>query len=346
MPQPANTPTQARVVSPLSIERMRLRRYDSEPLIIKQIDTPVGNFYSFLVSYRSDGLKVFARINVPVGNVPSQGFPVVVFAHGHSPNPLDLNYFQRPYYETWTNAYAQAGFLTVMPGYRGHGVIDGKEAQGKEYVDWFAGLHLASPFYAIDVLNLVAGLSTLTTWHWERFEVHLNSPNIIDDKNLFLAAHSLGGDVALKILTVTDIFRAASIWAGVTASLRQVADFYSRYDFPETATKQQLEAAIQKNWEKINAVASAMPFVDIDTTNGFFYLDNMKTPLLLHQGTGDYAVDPQWSVALHEKLQKLGKDCTLNLYENNDHELSLDDGHRTAIERDVEFFKNHLRKEI
>jgi hypothetical protein len=30
------------------------------------------------------------------------------------------------------------------------------------------------------------------------------------------------------------------------------------------------------------------------------------------------------------------------LYENNDHELSLDDGHQIAIERDVAFFKKHL----
>jgi len=343
--QPANTKTRTAVVSPLSIERLRLRKYEAQLAFIKEMMVAQHDFRAFLASYRSDGLKVFARLNLPCGEIPARGFPVVVFAHGASPNPLDPNYFQRPYYEAWINAYTRAGFATIMPGYRGHGVIDGQEAQGKEYVEWFANLHLATPFYAIDVLNLLAGLADIPAFEWHKVGIESPTSPMLDTDSLFLAAHSMGAEVALKVLTVTSSFKASSLWAGVTADIRDVVRFYTRYDVPETATEQQIEAAIQANWEQVNSVSSAMPFINIKTTNGFFYLENLASPVILHQGTGDYAVDPTWAIALHEKLQKLGKDSTLYLYEGNDHEFSLNNGHHIALERDVAFFKNYLQKE-
>jgi dipeptidyl aminopeptidase/acylaminoacyl peptidase len=229
-----------------------------------------------------------------------------------------------------------------MPGYRGHGVIDGEKAAGLEYFKEYSPLHLATSFYAVDVLNMLAGLSSL-----ELPQDGSHKTNLIDPANLFLAAHSMGGDVALKVLAVTDLFRAASIWAGVCASIEDVAAFYAKYEIDESKSEKPLETAIREINEKIQRAVSAEPFLldKASETNGCFYLENITAPVILHQGTGDYAVDPNWSVALYEKLKKLGKDSTLYLYEGNDHELSLNDEHHLAIERDVAFFKDHLKKE-
>jgi dipeptidyl aminopeptidase/acylaminoacyl peptidase len=81
---------------------------------------------------------------------------------------------------------------------------------------------------------------------------------------------------------------------------------------------------------------------DINALNGLFYLDDLVTPMILHHGTQDTSVPSVWSVNLHAKLNELGKESTLHLYEGNDHELSLKNEHLTALERDVIFFSKHM----
>jgi hypothetical protein len=36
----------------------------------------------FSVSFRYDGLRQYARVDVPLGAMPADGYPVVVFLHG------------------------------------------------------------------------------------------------------------------------------------------------------------------------------------------------------------------------------------------------------------------------
>ena len=330
------------VHSPLSVKGLRHRSYRSQLSVIKEI-TGYEGFRAFLLSYESDGLEVFARVNIPEGDVPPHGFPVVVFAHGFSPNPKDPDYFQRPYYETWVNAYVQQGNLVIMPGYRGHGVIDGREAGGSEYIDKYSSLNLTSPFYAVDVLNLVAALPSLSLLNLN--EPGISFPNIplADTKNVFLSAHSMGGDIALIVLAVNQQFKAASIWAGVCADVKDVTAFYTRYYLNEHKSETPFETAFAAEWGKVTSAAQAEPFLlgDVNQANGFYALENISAPLILHQGMADTAVSPEWLVNLHNRLQELGKLSTLHLYDSNDHELSLNEAHPLAIQRDVEFFNAH-----
>lgn len=333
-------------VSPLSIPGLRLRKYYSQPSLIEEIYGRNNCFRSFLVVYRSDGLNLYARINIPTGGIPAQGFPVVVFLHGYSPDPLDPEYFQRSYYEAWVNAYADAGYIVIMPGYRGHGVVNGKKADGSEYIDSYSHLYLTSPFYAVDVLNLLAGLAQLSALDWGAFGFLLRSQQLADQNNLFLAAHSMGGDVALAVLAVSPCFKAASIWAGVCAHIHAVADFYTRYEINASNPAALFAPAFQEKWEKITSVVKNEPFnlMNIDAANGYFYLENVTAPLILHHGTGDTAVPVEWSLRLYQALKDLGKDTSLYLYDGNNHEIGLNNQHPVAIARDVAFFNQNMHK--
>jgi dipeptidyl aminopeptidase/acylaminoacyl peptidase len=340
------TSTRRPSVSPLSIAGLRRRKYHAELSLEKEFEGYEKGFRSFLVSYPSDGLKVFARINIPEGKVPGQGFPVIVFAHGFSPNPQDPDYFQRPYYETWLNAYSQAGFIVIMPGYRGHGLIDSKRAEGGDTIDKYADLFLTSPFYAVDVLNLVADLPAISCLDWEKYGLQRPSKKLVDNNNLFLAAHSMGGEVALMILAVKDCFNAASIWAGVTASLEDVARFYTQYEIAATKSKVPFEIVFREKWRKISIAAKAAPFQldNFNAWNGLFSLQNLTTPVLIHHGTGDTSVPVEWSLQLDAELKNMGKESTLFLYKGNNHELSLKDENIAALERDVIYFRKHFKK--
>ncbi|MCX6038794.1 MAG: prolyl oligopeptidase family serine peptidase [Chloroflexi bacterium] len=188
-------------------------------------------------------------------------------------------------------------------------------------------------------------IQTISSINWGEFGLYPQSPRLVDDNNIFLAVHSMGGDIALTVLTANDNFNAASIWAGVTAGIEDVANFYTKYEVSENKSEIPLETAIERKWEKINSAAKAAPFMleDINAMNGLFYLENPAAPVVIHQGTQDPSVHAEWSVNLHEELKKLGKESTLYLYEGNDHELSLNNEHRVAIERDVIFFQKHFK---
>jgi dipeptidyl aminopeptidase/acylaminoacyl peptidase len=330
-------------ISPFSVEGLRGRKYHSRLSFIKEFKGETGS-RAFLGSYESDGLKIFARVNIPAGKVPPRGFPVVIFAHGFSPNPSDPEYFQRPYYEEWINAYTRKGYLTIMPGYRGHGVIDGETAGGGEYIKKYSSVYLTSPFYAVDMLNFMTALPSIKELDWAGMNICLPSQNLADEKNIFLSAHSMGGDIALILLAVNQQFKAASIWAGVCAGVKDVAAFYTRYALEEKKSHKTFEVAFEEEWNNVTSAAKAEPFLleDVNDANGFFFLQDIKTPLILHQGTGDKDVSPEWSSNLYHKLTELGKPASLHLYKDNNHELSLANGHQTAIEYDVEFFKSHF----
>ena len=120
--------------------------------------------------------------------------------------------------------------------------------------------------------------------------------------------------------------------------------FYTHYYLKEHKSEKTFETAFASEWNKVTAAAQAEPFLldDVNQANGFYSLDHIDTPLILHQGMEDTAVSPEWSVNLQNRLQELCKPSTLYSYEGNNHELSLNDAHSLAIQRDVDFFKKHL----
>ena len=187
----------------LSLDALRARSYDSSLTLAADIDCPGRSegAVSQMLSYTSDGLSLYARAEVPTTPMPEGGYPVLIFAHGWigidgAPEyPFACN--ADAYYGPLVNAYADAGYVVLIPGYRGHGTVNGKPADG---IDWMAtwdnGTYLSPVFYAVDVLNILAAAPSFDA-------LNLPAPGgtaRIDLSQIHVLGHSQGGDVAAIVL--------------------------------------------------------------------------------------------------------------------------------------------------
>ena len=202
----------------LSVEALRKRRFGSVLSIETDLsNSPVAESYaqrffvagdarysSFLASYRSDGLRLYTRIDIPAGPQPRDGYPVVVFTHGwvgfEAARDFHFSYTPDSMYAEWIDAYAKAGFVVVTPGYRGHGTVKGVVADGRNSMAaWDNATYVSPILYAIDTLNLIEGLRTAERIAWPRGSG--NGKRIkLNLQRLAIAGHSQGGDVALIVL--------------------------------------------------------------------------------------------------------------------------------------------------
>jgi pimeloyl-ACP methyl ester carboxylesterase len=203
--------TNIKSLDELFISTLRDRQYGSRIHIEERLKG--DRLGTMLVSYKSDGLRVYSRIDVPASDAGEKGYPVVLFVHGWmgiDAAPTSNFYIDDDSrYDTMIRSYVDAGFVVFTPGWRGHGIVNGVAADGIEFMAaWDNGSYLSPVFYAIDVLNLVDSLPTFGA-----------APLDLDNVNLI--AHSQGGDVALIALAVAGEgsklatgISAASIWSG------------------------------------------------------------------------------------------------------------------------------------
>ncbi|MCE7939430.1 MAG: alpha/beta fold hydrolase, partial [Chloroflexi bacterium CFX6] len=186
---PTLPPTATPTPHPLAIAAMRARPYPGSDLTVEQTLAPGNGYSRQVVSYQSDGLKIYALLTVPNGEKPATGWPVVVFNHGYIP-PAQYRTTER--YVAYVDAFARNGYIVLKSDYRGHGDSEGQPRGG-----------YGSPDYTVDVLN---GMSAVRRW-----------PDA-DPGRVGMWGHSMGGYITLRSMVVTDTIRAGVIWAGVVAS--------------------------------------------------------------------------------------------------------------------------------
>ena len=153
------------------------------PLIQREplaVDEP---YAASVITYASADLRVRALVAVPRGVRPAAGFPVVVANHGYHPDPPRYGHSGdgrnlRPgdYYRDVPRWYTAAGFLVVMPDYRGHN--DSEGSPPRDPAD-------AVRDYGADVAALLDVLPQLAE---------------ADPRCVLLWGHSLGAAVTLRAL--------------------------------------------------------------------------------------------------------------------------------------------------
>ncbi len=221
----------------LSIDSLRARRYSSTIKPEQQLKTPVDYPGStFLVSYDSDGLRIYARIDIPAVAPPADGFPVLIFVHGwygrEKAPSFDFFQGEDSHYAKLVRSYLERGFVVISPALRGHGTVNGAAAEGLEFLDkWDNASYLGPMFYTIDVLNLLEGVGTLEKTDWRAWG--LADSLRLDNSRISITGHSQGGDAVLAALavsgegsTIMNPLYAGSIASGCFGPRMEQAEIY------------------------------------------------------------------------------------------------------------------------
>lgn len=309
-PPPSPTPTPTH---PLMIDVMRQQAYPGSQLTTEATLTWGPGFERFIVSYLSEGHKIYALLTIPLGEKPPEGWPVIVFNHGYIPPDV---YRTTERYEAHVEALASHGYVVLRPDYRGHGDSEGRAEGG-----------YGSPAYTVDVLNALAAVKT--------------HPDV-DPTRIGMWGHSMGGQITLRAMVVSDEIKAGVIWAGVVGSYPDLLEHWRRRSGP-TPTPDPTRRA-RGSWrrdltELYGDPAENPAFWASISPNS--YLSEISGPLQLHHGTADESVPVILSELLAQEMEAAGQYVDLWIWENDDHNLTINWGF--IMERTIQFFDEYVK---
>jgi uncharacterized protein len=296
---------------PLSIEVMREQEYPGSDLVFEQM-LPQGNGYAqYIVSYLSEGNKIYALLTIPSGERPPTGWPVIIFNHGYIPPEI---YRTTERYEAYVAAFASSGYMVLRSDYRGHGSSEGEATGG-----------YGTPDYTVDVLNGMASV--------------LRHPDA-DPNRVGMWGHSMGGHITLRSMVVSPQIKAGVIWAGVVASYPDMLEHWRRAGPTRTPNPE----STRRSWrlelaETYGSPAQNPEFWASISPNS--YVGDVAGPLQLHHGTADADVPVVLSELLVAEAQTAGVPVELYLYEGDNHNISNYWG--LAMSRSVAFFDQHVK---
>jgi len=305
---PTLTPTH-----PLMIPVMRQQEYPGSELVIEQTLETGDNYDRFVVSYLSEGHKIYALLTIPQGDPPETGWPIIMFNHGYIP-PAQYRTTER--YVDYVDGFARNGYVVFRSDYRGHGFSEGKATGG-----------YSSPAYTVDVLN---GLTSVQQY-----------PGVDPDR-VGMWGHSMGGHITVRAMVVTDTIKVGVVWAGVVVSYPDLLTRWRRNPNQPTPTPNPNSNRGRWRYEIMEIYGSPEEnptFWNSISANS--YLEDLSGPIQIHHGTADSSVPVEFATILHDELQTIGHPNELYIYEGDNHNLSL--SFNLAMERSIAYFDQVLK---
>jgi dipeptidyl aminopeptidase/acylaminoacyl peptidase len=200
--------------------------------------------------------------------------------------------------------FAENGFITVAPDFLGYADSDME-----------AGNIFESRFQTyVTAAVTLKSISSIEKW---------------DGKNIFLWGHSNGGQVALTTLEITGVSYPTILWAPVGRPFPASILYY-------------IDEAADGGKFLIDQLAGFEDTYDAEKYSLTNYLDKIKAPIEINQGTADTAVPYWWSDDLNERLTEEGVDVTYKKHPGADHNLIP--AWNNAIENSINFYSSHLEK--
>ncbi len=308
---PSITPTPPH---PLNIEYLRQQEYPGSEFVIEETLANGANYYQYIVSYPSEGLKLRALLTVPFGETPPTGWPAIVFNHGYIPPDI---YRTTERYVAYVAGFATNGYIVLRPDYRGHDQSEG-EARGA----------YGEPDYTIDVLNGLAAIRQYPA---------------ADPVRIGMWGHSMGGYITLRAMVVAADIKAGVIWAGVVGPY---PNLFNRDDFvldstPSSSFPGRGQWRLDLLEEFGTPEENSEPWAALSANN---FLGDLSGPIQLHHGTADTDVPSSVSELLYDQLTAAGLPAEFYGYPGDDHNLSI--AFSLAMQRSIQFFDRYMKGAI
>jgi len=280
-----------------TIEYLRKRDYGAGRIEQVGLLYTSQTFTRYKIRFPSDGLTLYGFVNVPSGPGP---FPMIVAIHGAVP----LDTFTDPNFQTdGFDQFAQNGYIVFHPYLRNYPPSDN-------------GDNFFRVGMTVDVLNLIA-LIKAGNGPAELFYT-------ADRDHIGLWGYSMGGEIALRVLTVTEDVKATVLYSslsgdeGKNAALLYQLSSDPAYQLELSMPPEQLEQISPSN----------------------FYRD-ITSAVQLYHGTVDSVVPISFAQETCTALQAANVDVNCKYFENEDHSFRR----RVADEFTgtmFDFYKRHL----
>jgi len=314
-PTPTATPT-SRVpvdgLNEMTIDWARGQSYPGSAITIEQTLEPGSNYSRYYVSYRSEGLKIYALMTVPNGTKPATGWPVIIFNHGYIPPEI---YRTTERYIAYVDGFARNGYIVFRSDYRGHASSEGEPTGA-----------YGSPDYTFDVLNAVASMKAYPD---------------ADPNRIGMWGHSMGGYLTLRSMVINDDIKVGVIWAGVVVSHPDMMSKWRRSTpfTPSPATPQSSRRWRERLVAEFGSPEENPEFWASISANS--YLTDLSGPIQLHQGTADADVPAEFAEILNAEMIAAKQPVEYYVYEGDDHNLSVN--FNTVMTRSIQYFDRYLK---
>ena len=295
-PTPLPTPTLA-PYEQYTIAYLGRRTYGGGKIEVVQKLAESDAFTSYSIRYLSDGLNIYGFMNIPRGDGP---FPVIISVHGYAPygkyDPFNPS-------QDFADFFAENQFIVIHPGLRNQPPSDN-------------GDNLLRVGMTIDVMNLMALVEAQND-----LPAELASAN--SDK-LGLWGFSMGGEIALRVLTLNPDIKAAVLYSPLSGN-------------EERNSRQLYEVLRDEQFQQ----DAKVPLELLDRISPMYYYHQIKSAVQLNHGTKDTTAPISWAVETCDFLESAGVSVQCIYYEKAGHVFSGDNT-RKLRQNVLEFYQAHL----
>ena len=257
-----------------------LEKYTIENLSQTEFKPSKININENIFDFQVDGKKVTGLINIPEAN---NNYPIAVLLRGY----VDQSIYQTGVGTKRVGEYFRDnGYITLAPDFLGYGGSDPE----------------AENIFESRFQTYTTVLTLLKSINKENFPMW-------DGKNIFIWAHSNGGQIALTVLEATGASYPTVLWAPVTEAFPYSVLYYTN---ESDDGGKYIRSKLAKLEEDYN----------VDKFSFTNYLDRINAPIEYHWGTADDAISMEWRDRFLNKMKTLDKDVTNYNHSGADHNMN------------------------
>jgi dipeptidyl aminopeptidase/acylaminoacyl peptidase len=295
-PTPAPTPTLA-PYEQYTIDYLSKRTYGGGKIEIVKRLAESKNFITYTIRYPSDGLTIYGFMTVPKGEGP---FPVIISVHGYVPAGLPDSFNPA---QDFADFFADNQFIVIHPSMRNQPPSD-------------SGDNLLRVGMTIDVMNLIALVKAKNDLPSELAS--------LDPARMGLWGMSLGGEIALRVLTLSPDIVATVLYSPLSGN--------------EERNSRQLYEVLQDEQFKKDA---EVPMELLNRISPMYYYHQIKSAVQINHGTKDTTAPISWAVETCDFLTSAGVTVQCNYYEKAGH-VFVGDNTRALRQHALEFYQSYL----